>query len=80
MVTSWNKHKVLLLNSPGVDGTGLHIHNDIDLTSPQVWFTKSFFHIDQIEKVPANSGERERNNWNCVQIVIMNTLFNLPYM
>merc|ERR1712200_222767 len=36
VVTSWNKHKVLLLNAPGVDGTGLHIHNDIDLTSPQM--------------------------------------------
>ena len=30
---SWIRHVVCLHNSPGVDGTGLHIENDIDLTS-----------------------------------------------
>ena len=30
---SWVRHVVCLHNSPGVDGTGLHVENDIDLTS-----------------------------------------------
>jgi len=30
---SWIRHVVCLHNSPGVDGTGLHVENDIDLTS-----------------------------------------------
>ena len=33
VVSAWLTHRVLLLNSPGVDGTGLSIQNDIDLTS-----------------------------------------------
>ena len=31
---TWIRHVVCLHNSPGVDGTGLMIKNDIDLTSP----------------------------------------------
>lgn len=31
---TWIRHVVCLHNSPGVDGTGLMIENDIDLTSP----------------------------------------------
>lgn len=30
---TWIRHVVCLHNSPGVDGTGLRIENDIDLTS-----------------------------------------------
>ena len=30
---AWIRHMVCLHNSPGVDGTGLMIENDIDLTS-----------------------------------------------
>ncbi|XP_023340187.1 alpha-mannosidase 2 isoform X2 [Eurytemora carolleeae] len=33
VVSAWLTHRVFLLNSPGVDGTGLSIQNDIDLTS-----------------------------------------------
>jgi len=36
VLTKWNKHRVMLINSPGVDGTGLHIQNDIDLTTSQM--------------------------------------------
>ena len=31
---AWIRHVVCLHNSPGVDGTGLMIENDIDLTQP----------------------------------------------
>ena len=33
VIEAWIRHVVCLHNSPGVDGTGLMIKNDIDLTS-----------------------------------------------
>ena len=33
VLTGWVRHRTTLFNSPAVDGTGLHIDNDIDLTN-----------------------------------------------